>query len=77
MRLSWRDAVATLLVAAAAAVTLSVINGALLVVDLFVNSVTLLVWTTVALLALWIVATIHHAIEARPHISLKATGTRA
>ena len=137
MRLSWRDAVATLLVAAAAAVTLSIMNGwdwpligdaragaigvlvlgfaasvtgggpqwfvaalrrgvstqgmwlsifasamglltfALLVVDLFVNSVTLLVWTTVALLALWIVATIHHAIEARPHISLIGTRTRA
>lgn len=130
MRLSWRDATATLFVVGATAVTLSVVNGwdwpmigdaragaigvlvlgfaasvtgggpqwfvaalrrevstqgmwlsifasamgfvtfALLVVDLFVSSIPLLVWTTVALLAIWVVATVHHAIEARPHISL-------
>lgn len=130
MGLSWRDAAATLFVIAAAAVTLSVVNGwdwplisdaragaigvlvlgfaasvtgggpqwfiaalrrevstqgmwlsifasvmglltfALLVVDLFANSTALLVWATVALVAIWIVATIHHAVEARPHISL-------
>jgi hypothetical protein len=130
MGLSWRDAAATLLVVAAAAVTLSVVNGwdwpligdaragaigglvlgfaasvtgggpqwfvaalrreastqgmwlsifasamglatlVLLVADLFVNSIPLLVWTTVALMAIWVVATIHHVIEARPQISL-------
>jgi hypothetical protein len=130
MGLCWRGAAATLLVVAAAALTLSVVNGwdwpligdaragaigvlvlgfaasvtgggpqwfiaalrrqvstqgrwlsifasamglvtfALLVVDLFVNSIPLLVWTTVALVVMWVVATIHHAIEARPHISL-------
>jgi hypothetical protein len=137
MGLSWRDAVATLLVVAAAAVTLSVVNGwewplvgdaragaigvlvlgfaasvagggpqwfvaalrrevsaqgmwlsifasamglvtfAILVIDLFTNSITLLVWTTVALLALWVVATIHHAMEARPRISLFGGRTTA
>lgn len=130
MRLTWRDAAATVLVAAAVALTLSVVAGwgwplvsdarsgavgvlvlgfaasftgggpqwfiaalrrevstegmwlsifasamgllafALLVVNVFVNSVSLLVWTTVALLALWVVATIHHAIERRPHVAL-------
>lgn len=130
MGLSWRDVAATLLVAAATAVTLSVLNGwswplvgdaragavgvlllgfaasvtgggpqwflaavrrevstqgmwlsifasgmgfialALLVANLFFNNIPLLVWTTAALLALWVVATIHHAIEARPHVSL-------
>ena len=130
MGLSWRDAVATFFVAAAAAVSLSVVNGwdwplmndaraatvgvlvlgfaasvtgggpqwfvaalrrevstrgmwlsvfasamgfvtfGLLVTNFFANSITLLVLTTVALLVIWIVATIHHAIEARPHISL-------
>lgn len=127
MGLSWRDAVATVFVAAAGAVTLSVMSGwdwlligdvragviavfvlgfsasvigggpvwfmaavkqgaistqgrlftllaaalgflamVLLFVDLFVNSVTLLVWATAALLAIWVVATIHHAVEAKP-----------
>ncbi len=137
MGLSWRDAAATVLVVAAAAVTLSVVDGwnwpligdaragavgvlvlgvaasltgggphwfvaalrrqvsaqgmwlslfssamgllafALLVVDLFTNSITLLVWTTIALLVLWVVATIHHAIEARPHISVIGGRTAA
>lgn len=137
MRLSWRDAAATLLVVAAASVTLSVVNGwdwpligdaragavavlllgfvasvtgggpqwfvaalrrevstqgmwlsifasatglvtfLLLVVNLFVNSITLLVWTAVALVALWVVATIHHAIEARPRTSLIGGRTTA
>ena len=132
MRLTWRDAAATVLVVAAAALTLSVVGGwdwplvsdarsgavgvlvlgfaasvtgggpqwfvaalrrevstegmwlsifasgmglltfALLVVDFFVNSVGLLVWTTLALVALWVVATIHHAIERRPHVTLFA-----
>jgi uncharacterized membrane protein len=127
MRLSWRDAAATVLVLAAAAVMLSVVNGwnwlligdaragavavfilgfaasvigggptwfmaalrpreissrgkalsllsaalgllalVLLVVDLFVNDLALLVWATLALVAIWVVATIHHAGEARP-----------
>jgi hypothetical protein len=127
MGLSWRDAVATVLVVAAWAVTLSVMNGwdwlligdaraggiavfvlgfsasvlgggpvwfmaalrkgaissqgrlftvlaaalgfvalVLLFADVFVNSVTLLVWATAALLFVWVVATIHHAVEARP-----------
>jgi len=127
MGLSWRDAVATVFVAAAGAVTLSVTNGwdwlligdvragviavfvlgfsasvigggpvwlmaalrkgaistqgrlstlfaaalgflalVLLFVDLFVTSVTLLVWATAALVAIWVVATIHHAVEAKP-----------
>jgi hypothetical protein len=127
MGLSWRDAFATVLVAAAGAVTLSVINGwdwlligdtrtgviavfvlgfsasvigggpvwlmaamtrgaissrgrlftflaavlgllalVLLFADLFVNSVGLLVWATCALLALWVVATVHHTVEAKP-----------
>jgi hypothetical protein len=127
MGLSWRDALATILVAAAGGVTLSVMNGwgwlligdtragviavfvlgfsasvigggpvwlmaamtrgaisnqgrlftllaaamgflalVLLVVDLFANSVALLVWATVALLALWVVATVHHTVEAKP-----------
>ena len=130
MRFSWNDAAATVLVAAAGAVTLSVVNGwewplvadarsgavgvfvlgfaasvtgggpqwfvaalqrkastlgmwlsilasvaglvtfALLVVDLFVNSVPLLVWATGALFAIWVAATIHHAFETRPHIRL-------
>lgn len=133
MGLTWRDAVATLLVAAGAAVTLSVVNTwgwpliadaragaiavlvlgfaasvtgggpqwfiaalrrevstqgmwlsvfasamglltfALLAVNLFANSIALLVWATVALLVLWVVATIHHAIEARPHVSVLAS----
>ena len=133
MGLSWRDAIATVLVVAACAVTLSVANGwgwpligdaragavgvlvlgfaasvtgggpqwfvaalrrevstqgmwmsvfasavglltfALLVVALVANSVTLVVWSTVALVALWVVATIHHAIEARPHVTLLQT----
>ncbi|HET9782249.1 MAG TPA: hypothetical protein VFR33_10760 [Candidatus Dormibacteraeota bacterium] len=42
----------------------------LLVINFFANSITLLAWATVALLVMWIVATIHHAIEARPHVSL-------
>ncbi len=127
MGLSWRDAVATVLVAAAGAVTLSVASGwdwllignaragviavfvlgfsasvigggpvwfmaamrqgaisshgrlftflatglgllalVLLFVDLFVNSVTLLVWATAALVAIWVVATFHHTVEAKP-----------
>ena len=130
MRLSWNDAAATVFVAAAAAVTLSVVNGwgwpliadaragavgvlvlgfaasvtgggpqwfvaalqrkastlgmwlsilasagglgtfALLAVALFVNSIPLLVWATAGLVAIWVVATIHHAVEAKPHISL-------
>lgn len=133
MRLGWRDAAATLLVLAASAVALSVVDGwrwplmadaragslgvlvlgfaasvtgggpqwfiaalrrevstqgmalsifasamglvtfLLLVVNLFADSITLLVWTTIALLALWVVATIHHAIEPRPHVSLFAS----
>ncbi len=137
MGLTWRDAAATVLVVAAALVTLSVVDGwnwpligdaragavgvlvlgfgasltgggpqwfvaalrrevsrqgmwlslfasamgllafALLVVDLFANSVVLLIWTTIALLVLWVVATIHHAIEARPHISLIGGRTAA
>ncbi|HET7419413.1 MAG TPA: hypothetical protein VFL27_03450 [Candidatus Dormibacteraeota bacterium] len=132
MGLSWRDAAATILVGAAVAVTLAVVNAwgwplvadaragaiavlvlgfaasvtgggpqwfiaalrrevstqgmwlsifasamgllsfVLLAVNLFANSVTLLAWTTVALLVLWVVATIHHAVEARPHVSLLA-----
>lgn len=130
MGLSWRDAAATVLVAAAVAVTLSVVNDwgwpligdaragtvavlvfgfaasvtgggpqwfiaalrrevstqgmwlsvfasvmglvtlLLLIVNLFTNSITLLVWTTVALVALWVVATIHHAVERRPDVYL-------
>lgn len=127
MGLSWRDAVGTVFVAAAGAVTLSVMNGwdwlligntragviavfvlgfsasvigggpvwfmaamrqgvissqgrlftllaatlgflalVLLFVDLFVNSVTLLVWATAALVAIWVVATVHHTVEAKP-----------
>jgi hypothetical protein len=127
MGLSWRDAVATVFVAAAGAVTLSVMNGwdwfligdtragviavfvlgfsasvigggpvwfmaamrqgaissqgrlftllaaalgflalVLLFVDLFVNSITLLVWATAALVAIWVVATVHHTVEAKP-----------
>lgn len=50
---------------------------ALLVVDVFTNSITLLVWATIALLVLWVVATIHHAVEARPHISLIGGRTAA
>lgn len=133
MGLSWRDAVATILVLAASAVTLSVVNAwgwpligdaragaiavlvlgfaasvtgggpqwfiaalrrdvstqgmwlsifasamglltfGLLAANLFANSITLLVWTTIALMVLWVVATIHHVIEARPHVSLLAT----
>ena len=133
MGLNWRDAAATTFVVAAAAVTLSIVNGwgwpmladaragaiavlvlgfaasvtgggpqwfiaalrrrvstqglwlsvfasamglvllVLLAVDLFTNSITLLVWTTVALLVLWVVATIHHATEARPRVRLFAS----
>lgn len=130
MRLSWNDAAATVFVAAAAAVTLSVVNAwgwpliadaragavavlvlgfaasvtgggpqwfvaamqrrvstigmwlsilasvgglatfALLAVALFMNSVPLVVWATAGLVAIWVVATIHHALEAKPRISL-------
>lgn len=137
MGLSWRDAVATLFVVAAAAVSLSVANGwdwpligdaragamgvlvlgfaasvtgggpqwflaalrreistkgmwlsvfasamgfvtfGLLVVNFFANSIPLLLWATIALLVLWVVATIHHVIEARPQISLIARRTSA
>jgi hypothetical protein len=137
MGLSWRDAAASLLVVAAATVTLSVASGwnwpligdaragavgvlvlgfaasvtgggpqwfvaalrrevstqgmwlsilasamgfvtfALLVVNLFVSSIPLLVWATAALVAIWVVATIHHAIEATPHISMLGGQTTA
>lgn len=137
MKFSWNDAAATVFVAAAAAVTLSVVNGwdwpliadaragavgvfvlgfaasvtgggpqwfvaalqrkastmgmwlsilasaaglvtfALLVVELFVNSIPLLVWATAALVAIWVIATIHHAVETKPHISLLGRPTTA
>jgi hypothetical protein len=37
-----------------------------LFVDLFVNSITLLMWATAALVAIWVVATVHHTVEAKP-----------
>lgn len=49
---------------------MGLVTLSLLVVNLFANSITILVWTTVALIALWVVATIHHAIESRPQVAL-------
>lgn len=43
---------------------------ALLVANLFVNSLALLVWATVALVAIWVIATIHHAVETRPRVTV-------
>lgn len=129
MGLSWRDGIATILVAASAAVTGSVVYGwnwpligdaragvvavfilgfsacvvgggpawmfgamregrmrgpgpiwspffviaaglgalafALMFADLFINDVSLLVWSTAAVVGIWIVSTIHHALETR------------
>ena len=47
---------------------MGLVTFSLLVADLFLNSISLLVWTTIALLAIWVVATIHHAVEAQPHV---------
>jgi hypothetical protein len=48
------------------AATFGFLALALLFVDLFMNSVTLLVLATAALVAIWVVSTIHHAVEAKP-----------
>ena len=39
---------------------------ALMFADLFINDVSLLTWATVALVAVWLVTTIHHMLETGP-----------
>ncbi len=45
---------------------LALLTTGLLVAVIVLNSITLLVWATIALAALWVVTTAHHAIE-QPH----------
>jgi hypothetical protein len=128
MRLTWRDAVGTLLIGAAVSVTLSVAHGwnwaligdaragtialfvlsypsclvarapgrmaaamahetpwspflvmatalgaaalALMIVDIVVNSIPLLVGTSIVVVAIWALTTVHHLVETGPRPSL-------
>ncbi|HET7467425.1 MAG TPA: hypothetical protein VFL29_12235 [Candidatus Dormibacteraeota bacterium] len=46
--------------------SLGALAFALMFADLFINDLSLLVWATVAVVAVWFVTTIHHALETRP-----------
>ena len=57
------------------AAALGALAFALMFADLFINDLSLLVWATVAVVAVWFVTTIHHALETRPR-QLTGTGPK-
>jgi small-conductance mechanosensitive channel len=50
-----------------AAAALGALAFALMFADLFINDVSLLIWATVTVVAVWFVTTIHHALETGSH----------
>lgn len=48
------------------AAALGALAFALMFADLFINDLSLLVWATIAVVAVWLVTTIHHALQTKP-----------
>lgn len=48
------------------AAALGALAFALMFADLFINDLSLLIWATVSVVAVWVVTTIHHALEIGP-----------